>query len=381
MKKIDVPVKFPIPFAANAGAPYISDIPTSSQIGVNPGRASLNDGFVPVNMQPIDAGGIPPFGQDQNGILFRSTSWDRWFSAGGPLYYDSDFAIEANGYPADAVVRSRIVPGNLWMSTVDDNTSDPDAFGANWVSPPNVWGTGDIRGNIFPDDVPVGWVRARNGYTIGASGSLASFASPTTVFLYVKTWLKFSNSICPVTGGRGANPLADFNALKPIQVYDMAGAGMIGNEFTSGRLAGVPPIFGNVGTTGSMVGENFHANTLAENGPHDHNGTTTTETMNHTHTGGGSTTGMNQNNPHTHNYDQPSFSGFTARNDGGVGQFVAIANQIVTYTNIDHGHAYSFTTSIQGNGHQHLYNTSVSGSGQPHNNVFRCAITDWLQKL
>jgi len=384
MKKIDIPAKFPIPFAAFADAPYISQIPVESQIGTNPGRASLTDGFVPRNMQPIDAGGIPPFGQDENGIMFQTTSWDRWLSVGGPVYYDADFATGSGGYPAEAIIRSAIVPGKLWMSTIDDNVSDPDAFGAGWVEPSFGYRTGDVIGNLFPSDPRDGWIVARAGLTIGAAGSPATFASAQAVFLYVKTWNKFSNAQCPVTGGRGANALADFNALKPIQVYDMSGAGMIGNDGASGRLAGVPVISGSATVTGSLVGENRHALTVDENGSHFHTGTTGVESTTHTHSGSGTTGGMNAGNPHAHNGRVPGYSdrNYSQGDSSALSPTGATGVSItVDAVSVEHGHFYSFVTGGQSALHVHGFTTQASGSSTPHNTVCRSAVVDWLQKL
>jgi hypothetical protein len=133
MKASDIPSKFPIPFAASAGGSYKRAVPTASQIGVNDGWASLTDGFPPLNFQPIASGGVPPFGQDMNGVLNQSTSWDRWYSAGGPLKWDSAFSTSIGGYPNGAIVAAASIVGNFWLCTVDDNVTNPDAGGAGWV--------------------------------------------------------------------------------------------------------------------------------------------------------------------------------------------------------------------------------------------------------
>jgi hypothetical protein len=380
MKKVDIPRKFPIAFGQFADTPYIDVIPVDSQIGLQPGRASLYTGFVPVNMQQIAEGGIPPYGQDTNGILFQSTSWDRWLSVGGPVYYDADFATGSGGYPAEAIIRSRIVVGNLWMSTVDDNVSDPDAFGAGWISPPFAHGTGDVRGNPMPNDVPAGWVPMKSGFTLGAAGSTATYASADAVFLYVKTWNKFSNAICPVTGGRGANALADFNALKPIQIYDGSGAGMVGNDNGTGRLTGVPVIAGNATTTGSLIGENLHALTANENGTHGHTGTTGIESASHAHGVNGTSGVMNQSNPHAHGTNANANVGGMS-GGGGNQPGTAPAGATIFGTDINHNHNINIVSDAQNANHTHNITTANSGLGTPHNNVSRDMVVDWLQKL
>lgn len=133
MKRINIPTKFNIPFGNSAGGGFITNpIPEASQIGITDGRASLTTGFPPLCFLPTGAGGVPPYGSDVNGILFEATSWDRWFSAGGPIPWDSAFSAAVGGYPQGAIVQSTVTIGLLWISIVDDNTTNPDIGGANW---------------------------------------------------------------------------------------------------------------------------------------------------------------------------------------------------------------------------------------------------------
>lgn len=269
------PASFPIPFGANAGGSFIRAIPVNSQIGVQDGAASLNDGFVPLNSIPIAAGGIPPFQQDVNGILNQATAWCQWQEAGGIIRYDAAFATSGNGgYPAGAIVSSALVFGNRWLSTVDNNTADPDSLTqTTWFQDPGSISTGTLVPSLS-STVPPGYVAA-NASTIGAVGSGATSAVGITVqLLYRFIWFNFSNSICPVltSGGvpttRGANPDADFAALKRLTLPDMRGIGLRGVDTMGGgattRLAGVPVSIGNTTTPGSGVGENLHLLLLTE---------------------------------------------------------------------------------------------------------------------
>ena len=126
-----IPVKFPIPFGNNAGSSYIHQVPTASQIGITPGAASLTDGFVPLNFQNEATGGVPPFGNDFNGILNQITAWSRWQNAAGPVAYDGTFSTAIGGYPKGAFLTTA-AGGGWWLSLVDNNTSNPDTGGANW---------------------------------------------------------------------------------------------------------------------------------------------------------------------------------------------------------------------------------------------------------
>lgn len=134
MQASDIPTyKFQIPFGNGASGTYKTvPIPTASQIGISAGRASLTDGFVPVNFQSVASGGIPPDGRDFNGILYEVTGWERWVQAGGPIQYDATFSTAIGGYPAGAVLMSNPA-GLLWLCTADNNTTNPDSGGANWV--------------------------------------------------------------------------------------------------------------------------------------------------------------------------------------------------------------------------------------------------------
>ncbi len=134
MKASDIPTKFNIPFADSAGGSFTRPVPEASQIGIQDGAASLETGFPPDTFLPTGAGGVPPFGQDFNGLFNQVTAWSRWQNAGALVEFDSTFSVAIGGYPMGAIVASASVDGQVWFSTADDNTSDPDAGGADWSS-------------------------------------------------------------------------------------------------------------------------------------------------------------------------------------------------------------------------------------------------------
>lgn len=124
------PPKIVLPFA-NSGTK--NTIPVASQIGITDGAASLTDGFPPLTLTPKSAGGVPPFGQDMNGILYAVSAIARWASAGAGYVYDAEFAADANvsGYPKGARIL-RTDGAGYWINTISGNTSDPEAGGAGW---------------------------------------------------------------------------------------------------------------------------------------------------------------------------------------------------------------------------------------------------------
>ncbi len=133
MQASQIPAKFTAVWGNAAGNGYIRTIPASSQINVTPGAASLADGFPPLCFTPVGSGGIPPAGQDFNGILNQITAWSRWQAAGALPQYDLAFAQAIGGYPMGAVVASS-TPGKVWLSTSDNNQTNPDSgSSAGWI--------------------------------------------------------------------------------------------------------------------------------------------------------------------------------------------------------------------------------------------------------
>ena len=135
MLATDIPEKMPTPWASGVTAPFVRDVPIAPP--AQAGAASFTDGFPSENFSPIAAGGIPPFGADFNGIHQATTKWLRWVQAGGGVwFFDLAFATEIGGYPAGAMLQAVGAPGNFWISAVDNNVSNPDTGGANWLSFP-----------------------------------------------------------------------------------------------------------------------------------------------------------------------------------------------------------------------------------------------------
>lgn len=97
------------------------------------GRAGFDQGFSAINMTAKEAGGIPPFGQDFNGIFYEVTNILRYMQTGGQPTFDAALATAIGGYPKGAMVLGS--DGlTLWQSQVDSNTSNPDVDSTNWLS-------------------------------------------------------------------------------------------------------------------------------------------------------------------------------------------------------------------------------------------------------
>lgn len=97
------------------------------------GNAGYDQGFPAINMTAKEAGGIPPFGQDFNGIFFCITQILQYMQAGGLPTYSAAMSTAIGGYPLGAMLLKANGLG-LWRNVSANNTSNPDSGGSGWVS-------------------------------------------------------------------------------------------------------------------------------------------------------------------------------------------------------------------------------------------------------
>lgn len=141
MQNSQLPAKWVVPFAAGDGSKVELPITTTA-----PGRASLNLGFPPLTMQPLEVGGLPPQGEDFNGAMNQVARFVWWALAGGAIPFDATWSADShiNGYPQGAKVASADLQG-VWVSLVDNNVVNPDATGTGWA-PGFAYGTYSATG-------------------------------------------------------------------------------------------------------------------------------------------------------------------------------------------------------------------------------------------
>jgi hypothetical protein len=179
MNYSSIPTKVPTTWGSTApGSNITCPMPIPSQISITPGRASWSDGFPPVTFLPPNVGGVPPSGQDFNGVLCQLSQWTRWQGAGAQVLYDPSYSTAIGGYPAWAMLGNASTPGCVWISTVDGNTSDPDTGGANWINTCTPAVGGVLTGNL-PNPGMAPGVAAANVGTLG--GSLAGTLPNATI--------------------------------------------------------------------------------------------------------------------------------------------------------------------------------------------------------
>lgn len=251
MLSSNIPAKFPMPWGNSAGSSYIRPIPTGSQIGVQDGAASLTDGFPPKSLTPIIAGGVPPFGQDANGILKQITQWNQWQQAGGAIPYDSVFQSNIGGYPLGSIVSSATQLGVLWQNTVEANITNPDAGGAGWSTFSIL--SFDTYAKAQAANIPAGnnFLVLKGYYAYGDLGAATYIRTTGAVFSLTTAdgahWtLNPTTMVLPqMFGAVGDGVANDVNAIQAAInfLYNTNGAGVIGG----GVVYFTPNTFKSVG--------------------------------------------------------------------------------------------------------------------------------------
>lgn len=133
---------------------------TIPQTTATPGAASFNQGFPALTMTPLASGGVPPSGQDFNGIFYALSLVQQWQSAGGFFSYDATWSAANNGYPKGAMLL-RAGGDGFWINTTDNNTADPDGATqpSGWVPGPTIGitsVTGLTNANVTLSNVQAG---------------------------------------------------------------------------------------------------------------------------------------------------------------------------------------------------------------------------------
>lgn len=145
------------PFGEDSIPPqYITlPIPIPDQTPTDPGAASFDTGFAPLNMTDLAAGGIPPRGRDMNGLLYMLSAYCAMLQAGQRCEYDTDASAAFEGYKIGAELASSTTPGRVWVNFLDGNTNDPDADDTGWCAKDPLYATssppaGTINNLVLP---------------------------------------------------------------------------------------------------------------------------------------------------------------------------------------------------------------------------------------
>lgn len=260
-------------------------------------------GTIPLSMtQQMDVYGDPLTG----GKLYFfvagtvSTPQNAFQDSALTLLWPNPITLDASGrvpqlFLADGLIKVRLTDQHGVTQLVADNVQvigpSGGGGGGGTVDPTTIFSTGDVKPR-YAAGAHTGWVRC-NALTIGSAVSGATErANADTQALFTHLWQ--NDATLPVSGGRGATALADWNANKTIGVPDWRGCVIAGLDDMGGALAGrlSAAFFGNnPQALGSFGGVQYHALTLAEIPQHTHNAAVSDPTHVHAfndyYTGGG----------------------------------------------------------------------------------------------
>lgn len=119
--------------------------------------ASIEEGFPEITMKAPKDGGLPPWGQDFNGMFYLMSSQTCFLQNGGLITFDQAVSDKIDGYPQGAIL-DYVTAENTYVkvkSLIDDNTynfvTTPSYIdGEHWeevtLAATTSWG--DITGNI-----------------------------------------------------------------------------------------------------------------------------------------------------------------------------------------------------------------------------------------
>lgn len=217
---------------------------------------------------------------------------------------------------------------------------------------------------------PGGWLRC-NGQTIGSAASSATRANADTEALYRHLWDNYSDSICPVSSGRGASAAADFAANKTIALPDLRGRSLFGLDdmgaSAAGRLAGA-----TIDQTTNGASGGADTVTLVE-----------ANLPSHTHEAG--TLAAASSGAHTHfvfNTDTGDSNGLvTASNyaQGADTSGTAVINYVIQGSNT--APTLGLTTSSGAHTHNVTGTTGATGSGTAVDKLPPAFLVTWLIKM
>lgn len=123
---ITEPAKITTPWASTG-----SKNPIPANANNTTGAAGFDKGFPDITMTPEEAGGLPPAGQDFNGIFYQITDIIRYIQAGGQPTFSDAMAAAIGGYPVGSIVASSNRK-TFWINNQDGNTNNPEINPSGW---------------------------------------------------------------------------------------------------------------------------------------------------------------------------------------------------------------------------------------------------------
>lgn len=151
------------------------------------------------------------------------------FQLGGTAPLASNIASTPTGDVAASTVQTAIAELSAdKVAKAGDTMSGPLILAADPAVALGAATKQYVDGSVFPGFVgisftaaaPTGWLNLQGGTIGNAASGAGARANADTAALFAYLWNNLSNSVAPVSGGRGANAAADFAANKTITLPD-----------------------------------------------------------------------------------------------------------------------------------------------------------------
>ena len=199
MQLSQAPYKITVPFA-NGASDKTYPIPITT---VTAGQVSWTAGYPLLTRTPLSSGGIPPDGNNENGIFYTLSTIDQWSNAGAFYPYDPAFSSAVNGYPAGSIILNSETTG-FWYNTTDNNTTNPESSGMGWVP---FCPTGIMTVAMTSSNVTLTPVQASNNIII-ISGTLTAnlfliFPNSTGQWMVINNTVGNFSITCKTASGTG----------------------------------------------------------------------------------------------------------------------------------------------------------------------------------
>lgn len=230
------PIFIPMEFAKNGIKNVIQKVRQSGQDAQD---MTWNDGTPPITLTKLEDGGLPPKGQDYNGVLNAISSHTVFGQNGGRYKWDAQVIAEFDGYPMDAIIQSD--DGSCeFKSIVSPNTVNPNnGLSGSWVI---YSGQGSIP---LATSTTTGIMRVLNVLTSTEVGSALSAAMGKALKDLIDTKLNSSQAFgigqsrYNLTSSRSIGVTYQNTTNKPIEVSIVVNGGVssVGNTIMVNGVA------------------------------------------------------------------------------------------------------------------------------------------------
>lgn len=196
------------PFAKNGQK---NVIPENYEASMESNQATWEQGFGQITMLPVAAGGLPPKGQDFNGIFNQISENIVYLSQGGRFKFSAEYAESIGGYPKGAILQSDDEKKE-YLSLIDNNKVDFNTatdINASW----KLVNTDDLLAQIASKQ-PKGDYATKTELNSGLAGKqpTGDYATKTEVGLKLD-----KNSVVQSTGTSTANVMSQKSATDELK--------------------------------------------------------------------------------------------------------------------------------------------------------------------